>query len=227
MLDFDVIESQFRAAVRVMPKLVRPSVRRVLVVTDLEPEPAAGLGAQVQGFLRVLDGAEYVTLARGDYYGIRGLLGKLEAERPDLIVTFRSLFEAEKDLPHTIEYIDLAAKPAWFLEISPHGRVPLLQVDDAVLFESLAIASVKIGLHLGQTGGGCFEGDGHLRFEFGGAAATMVGQLFVLAFEGLDLLAGGLEFGLQRGGRGSRGLEFADTLEGLDQLRLASAGLGL
>ncbi|MCB9549526.1 MAG: glutathione S-transferase family protein, partial [Myxococcales bacterium] len=45
----------------------------------------------------------------------------------------------EKDLPHTIEYIDLAAKPAWFLEISPHGRVPLLQVDDTVLFESLAI----------------------------------------------------------------------------------------
>ncbi|MFO0676487.1 MAG: glutathione S-transferase family protein [Polyangiaceae bacterium] len=35
--------------------------------------------------------------------------------------------------------IDLKAKPDWFLAISPFGRVPLLRVDDAVLFESSAI----------------------------------------------------------------------------------------
>ncbi|MGV8838938.1 MAG: glutathione S-transferase family protein [Bauldia sp.] len=42
-------------------------------------------------------------------------------------------------------YIDLAAKPDWFLRISPLGRVPLLQVrragePDAVLFESSVIS---------------------------------------------------------------------------------------
>ena len=35
--------------------------------------------------------------------------------------------------------IDLSAKPDWFLAISPRGKVPLLQVDGAVLFESNAI----------------------------------------------------------------------------------------
>lgn len=36
--------------------------------------------------------------------------------------------------------IDLANKPAWFVERSPTGKVPLLMVDDATLFESAAIA---------------------------------------------------------------------------------------
>ncbi|MCB9651581.1 MAG: universal stress protein [Deltaproteobacteria bacterium] len=163
MLDFDVIESQFRAAVRVMPKLVRPSVRRVLVVTDLEPEPAAGLGAQVQGFLRVLDGAEYVTLARGDYYGIRGLLGKLEAERPDLIVTFRSLFEAEKDLPHTLgSYVDMLTQatttPVLLLPspTRPNFEAALTNTDRVMVLTDHLVgqdALVSWGLRLVESGG--------------------------------------------------------------------------
>jgi glutathione S-transferase len=35
--------------------------------------------------------------------------------------------------------IDLHAKPDWFLQISPRGKVPVLLLDDAVLFESNAI----------------------------------------------------------------------------------------
>lgn len=42
-----------------------------------------------------------------------------------------------------IEYIDLADKPAWFLEVSPLGRVPALVVDEGgkktALFESAVI----------------------------------------------------------------------------------------
>jgi glutathione S-transferase len=45
----------------------------------------------------------------------------------------------EKDVPHEIEFIDLAAKPAWFLAISPMGRVPVLVVDDRPIFESMVI----------------------------------------------------------------------------------------
>jgi glutathione S-transferase len=45
----------------------------------------------------------------------------------------------EKAVPYDIEYIDLADKPDWFLEISPLGKVPVLEVDGVVLFESAVI----------------------------------------------------------------------------------------
>jgi glutathione S-transferase len=50
----------------------------------------------------------------------------------------------EKGVPYSIEYIDLADKPAWFLALSPTGKVPLLRVHDddgqeTVLFESAVI----------------------------------------------------------------------------------------
>ncbi len=46
----------------------------------------------------------------------------------------------EKGQAYEIEYIDIQDKPAWFLEISPRGKVPLLLLPDgAVLFESQGI----------------------------------------------------------------------------------------
>ncbi|MEM7771283.1 MAG: glutathione S-transferase family protein [Cyanobacteria bacterium P01_E01_bin.6] len=45
----------------------------------------------------------------------------------------------EKDIPHVRTYIDLSNKPDWFLEMSPLGKVPLLKVNDDVLFESAVI----------------------------------------------------------------------------------------
>jgi glutathione S-transferase len=45
-----------------------------------------------------------------------------------------------KDVAFDVTYVDLQDKPDWFLEISPHGKVPVLKVDDEVLFESNAIA---------------------------------------------------------------------------------------
>jgi glutathione S-transferase len=47
---------------------------------------------------------------------------------------------SEKDIPHERTYIDLANKPDWFRQISPLGRVPILQTDQAVVFESQVIA---------------------------------------------------------------------------------------
>lgn len=45
-----------------------------------------------------------------------------------------------KNAPFDITYIELAEPPAWFLEISPFGKVPALRVDDdTVLFESAII----------------------------------------------------------------------------------------
>ena len=45
-----------------------------------------------------------------------------------------------KDVEFEVTYINLRDKPDWFLKISPHGKVPVLSVDDQPLFESNAIA---------------------------------------------------------------------------------------
>lgn len=44
-----------------------------------------------------------------------------------------------KGVEHEIEYVDLAKPPDWFLRISPLKKVPVLMLDDTVLFESNAI----------------------------------------------------------------------------------------
>ena len=45
-----------------------------------------------------------------------------------------------KNVEFEVTYITKDTKPDWFLEISPHGKVPVLKVDDHALFESNAIA---------------------------------------------------------------------------------------
>lgn len=46
-----------------------------------------------------------------------------------------------KQVPYDITYIDRDNRPAWFLAISPHSKVPVLQIDGRdALFESNAIA---------------------------------------------------------------------------------------
>lgn len=46
---------------------------------------------------------------------------------------------AEKSLPFMRVDIDLAAKPDWFLAISPLGKTPVLKLEDAAIFESAVI----------------------------------------------------------------------------------------
>lgn len=45
----------------------------------------------------------------------------------------------EKAVPHEIDFIDLANKPQWFLDISPLGKVPVLLVGGEPIFESAVI----------------------------------------------------------------------------------------
>lgn len=45
----------------------------------------------------------------------------------------------EKHVDYQVRYIDLSAPPKWFLDISPFGKVPVLVVDDNVIFESAII----------------------------------------------------------------------------------------
>ena len=57
-----------------------------------------------------------------------------------------------KKVEFEVTHITAENKPDWFLEVSPHGKVPLLMVDQDVLFESNAIAefldeTIKPRLH--------------------------------------------------------------------------------
>ena len=61
---------------------------------------------------------------------------------------------AEKGVPFERRYVDLKAKPDWFLAISPRGKVPLLVADGSVLFESAAICLQLADLHLWRLGPG-------------------------------------------------------------------------
>ena len=45
-----------------------------------------------------------------------------------------------KQVEFEVTYLERGEKPDWFLAISPHGKVPVLKVDDEALFESNAIA---------------------------------------------------------------------------------------
>ena len=45
-----------------------------------------------------------------------------------------------KGVQFDVTYINLQEKPNWFLKISPHGKVPVLNVEQQPLFESNAIA---------------------------------------------------------------------------------------
>lgn len=59
---------------------------------------------------------------------------------------------SEKHVPFTRTVVDLANGPDWFKALSPLGKVPLLKVDGAVLFESAVICdfldeTIKPRLH--------------------------------------------------------------------------------
>jgi len=45
----------------------------------------------------------------------------------------------EKSIDYNIAFIDIDDPPAWFLELSPTGKVPVMQIDDTILFESAVI----------------------------------------------------------------------------------------
>ena len=44
-----------------------------------------------------------------------------------------------KAIDFEVTYINLRDKPDWFLEISPHGKVPVLKVNDDILFSKCPV----------------------------------------------------------------------------------------
>ncbi len=94
----------------------------------------------------------------------------------------------EKDLPHEIEFIDLANKPAWFLSISPMGRVPVLLVDGRPIFESSIINELLEELYPARP---LFPSDPIARAEARGFIALANDVAMPAGFHALMAMAGG------------------------------------
>ena len=111
MIELDQMASQFRASVKERPVFAPPRVERILLITDLPRDEGRGLLEQIRRFLRVLEARaliEWSVRGQPELGGVRDMLAIVEAQKPDLIVTYRHLFEEEKDLPHSLgTYADM------------------------------------------------------------------------------------------------------------------------
>lgn len=105
----DQFESVFRAASKAVFAYRPVAVRSILVVTDLGEHEAAALGNELEDFLRVLRSDEeprWRVLHGGEFATVPELLALVEAERPDLICTYRHLHSQSWKWPYTLgEYV--------------------------------------------------------------------------------------------------------------------------
>jgi glutathione S-transferase len=107
----------------------------------------------------------------------------------------------EKNVPFERRNIDLANKPDWFLKLSPLGKVPILVVDDAVLFESSVIAQYIDA----TTGGGLLAPEPLAKFqqlawlEFASQLIAGIGRFYNSDSQAaIDAARDNLESSLQR-----------------------------
>lgn len=93
MLEVDEFESAFRSAAKPTFQLMRPAVRTILVVTDLESEDRGRFLAAAERFLaHVAEAdAEWVVLGAGMYPSVEALLRAVDSTEPDLLVSYRNL----------------------------------------------------------------------------------------------------------------------------------------
>ena len=86
--------SIFKAATREPFTYVPPTIRKVLIVVDLQGEAAGEFTSRSRAFLSTLetpDNLEWPVLSGDDFQSVGDLLEKVEANRPDLVVTYRHL----------------------------------------------------------------------------------------------------------------------------------------
>ncbi|MBV6323079.1 glutathione S-transferase family protein [Duganella violaceipulchra] len=92
---------------------------------------------------------------------------------------------AEKGVPYERRDIDLAAKPDWFLAVSPLGKTPVLLAGGAALFESAVICEYLDETHAPRL----HPSDALLRaqqrswMEFGSALLNLIGGFYNAADE--------------------------------------------
>lgn len=166
MLDLDQVESQFRASVKVRAVITRPDVAKALIIHDLEGDAAERFVNRVRAYLHTLDDeqlVEWEVAGKAEVDGVRSMLARVEETKPDLIVTYRLLFEDEQDLPFSLgTYADMltqaTSSPVLLLPPPHHDAfVRTTENTDRVLVVTNHIVGdselVSWGLRLVEKGG--------------------------------------------------------------------------
>lgn len=110
MTKLDTFESVFKAADKPVFSYQPLAIGRVLLVTDLSQAEADSFLGRVREFLGAIDRAEtHWSAAPGAAFGdISQLLDLVEAEQPDLIVTYRHLHSNAWNWPFSLgEHLDV------------------------------------------------------------------------------------------------------------------------
>ncbi len=113
MSKVDQFESVFRSASKAVYHLDPPSIRSVLLVTDLPVAAADQLAYRTRQFLAVLGEAEWQRVGAGEFGNVAELLGQVEQHKPDLVVTYRHLCSDAWKWPFSLgEYLDVLTQAA-------------------------------------------------------------------------------------------------------------------
>jgi hypothetical protein len=111
MSTVDQFESVFKAAAKTVYIHEKPSLGKVLLVTDMENAEAALCLQAVRKFLEnVLPASEtdWVLLSSDDFENVKDLLDKVEEHRPDLVITYRNLKSDAWKWPYSLgEHLDV------------------------------------------------------------------------------------------------------------------------
>ena len=105
MTNVDQFESVFKAATKTSFAYRAIEIGKVLLVTDLDEDPAQQLSDQVRTFLRVLGEDKSVNwrIIQGDkFQTVKELLDLVEKEGPDLICAYRHLHSEAWRWPYSL-----------------------------------------------------------------------------------------------------------------------------
>ncbi len=138
MTKVDQFESMFRAADKPVFHSHLPTIKNVLVVTDLDQERAQEFTEPLKVFLRALgDDVNYQIVTGNQYDNVNELLTLVDQHRPDLIATYRHLKSNGWKWPYGLgEALDVLTQvtphPVLVIhhpEVSDEKSCPLLNTD--------------------------------------------------------------------------------------------------
>jgi hypothetical protein len=101
----DQFESVFKAATKTSFAYQAIDIRKVLLMTDLEEEPAQQLSGQVRNFLKALGEGESLnwrTVQGNEFRSVKELLDLVGEEDPDLICAYRHLHSQAWRWPYSL-----------------------------------------------------------------------------------------------------------------------------
>jgi len=110
MTKIDQFQSAFLSADKAVYHYARPSIDHVLLVSDLDGDPAARLLEDVRRFLSIVDDDDtaWSRLDGSAFRSVKELLDQIERRTPDLIVTYRHLHSSAWNWPHSLgEHLDV------------------------------------------------------------------------------------------------------------------------